>query len=253
MTSDISVLSAARVDAPQHRHVLDASVWESLTGHHARFAERHGRAVRYRSDVAPFMALDDPTDPRARDDALQSIGPDGTLVPPGVSTVPEGWNVVFEGRGVQLVDRALRAAPDPQAVTLGSGDIPEIPALAERTRPGPFLPRTVELGRYLGIRRDGRLVAMAGERHHPPGWTEISAVCTDEGYRGQGLATRLVRAVAAGIRERGETPFLHAVATNPSAIRLYESIGFTLRRRAAFTAFHHASRQPGQDKAGGRL
>jgi hypothetical protein len=75
---------------------------------------------------------------------------------------------------------------------------------------------------------------MAGERLRPPGWTEISAVCTDPGHRGQGLATRLVRAVAAGIRERGDTPFLHASATNTGAIRLYESIGFTLRRRSAF-------------------
>ena len=86
---------------------------------------------------------------------------------------------------------------------LGAADVPEMLDLVERTQPGPFLARTVELGTYLGIRRDGRLVAMAGERLHPPGFTEISAVCTDAAYRGQGLATRLVRAVAAGIRRRG--------------------------------------------------
>lgn len=72
---------------------------------------------------------------------------------------------------------------------------------------------------------------MAGERPRLPGWTEISAVCTDPAHRGRGLATRLVRAVAAGIRERGDTPLLHAAATSTGAIRLYESIGFTLRRR----------------------
>jgi predicted GNAT family acetyltransferase len=75
---------------------------------------------------------------------------------------------------------------------------------------------------------------MAGERLHPPGWTEISAVCTDEAYRGQGLGTRLVRAVAAGIRRRGETPFMHAAASNTNAIRLYESLGFRLRKRTMF-------------------
>ncbi len=94
--------------------------------------------------------------------------------------------------------------------------------------------RTVELGTYLGLRRDGKLIAMAGERLHPPGFTEISAVCTDAAFRGQGLATRLVRAVAAGIRRRGETPFMHAAATNTNAIRLYESIGFHIRRRTVF-------------------
>ncbi len=92
------------------------------------------------------------------------------------------------------------------------------------------------MGTYLGIRRDGELVAMAGERLHPPGWTEISAVCTYERFRGRGLGTRLVLAVAAGIRERGETPLLHAAASNVNAIRLYESLGFALRRHTRFVA-----------------
>ena len=106
--------------------------------------------------------------------------------------------------------------------------------LVGRAKPGPFLQRTVEMGAYYGIRRDGRLVAMAGERLRPPGWTEISAVCTDEEHRGQGLATRLVRHVAAGITARGDTPFLHAAAVNTGAIRLYESMGFTVRRTTVF-------------------
>ena len=247
MTTDSIAVSnrSAREHKPaaspdQTRDVLDNCVWESLTGHHARFAERNGRAVRYQPDVAPFMALQDPGDERSWADAEELIGPQGVIVLPGVSSAPGGWETVFGGEGVQLVDTSLKAAPDPEAVILSPDDVPEILDLIERTKPGPFLPRTIELGTYLGIRRGGRLVAMAGERQHPPGWTEISAVCTDDAHRGQGLATRLVRAVAAGIRERGETPFLHAIATNTTAIRLYESIGFTLRRRTAFTGFRRA-------------
>ncbi len=94
------------------------------------------------------------------------------------------------------------------------------------------LPRTD--APYVGIRRGGALVAMAGERLRPPGWTEISGVCTDASVRGQGLASRLVLAVAHGIRERGETPFLHASASNTRAVRLYESLGFRLSRRTEF-------------------
>jgi predicted GNAT family acetyltransferase len=90
------------------------------------------------------------------------------------------------------------------------------------------------MGSYVGIRRDGALVAMAGERLRPPGWTEISAVCTDPEYRGHGFASRLIRHVAAGIGARGDTPFLHAAAANTSAIRLYESLGFTLRVTTVF-------------------
>jgi predicted GNAT family acetyltransferase len=74
------------------------------------------------------------------------------------------------------------------------------------------------------------LAATAGERMHPPGYTEVSAVCTDPGYRGQGLASRLMLAVAAGIRERGEIPFLHAAGANVNAIRLYEALGFRVNR-----------------------
>jgi predicted GNAT family acetyltransferase len=118
-------------------------------------------------------------------------------------------------------------------VRLGPADVPQILDLVERTRPGPFRPRTIELGQYLGIRHGERLVALAGERLHPAGWTEISAVCTDPAYRGRGLASRLVSAVGAGIAERGDRVLLHGLATNP-AIGLYLSLGFRLRRLTEF-------------------
>jgi hypothetical protein len=86
----------------------------------------------------------------------------------------------------------LDLRPRPNAadlVVLGAVDVPEMLDLVARTRPGPFEPETYRLGTYLGVRRAGWLVAMAGERLHPPGYTEISAVCTDPGVRGQGLAS----------------------------------------------------------------
>jgi ribosomal protein S18 acetylase RimI-like enzyme len=215
-------------------HVLDNPAWAALTGPHAHFAERVGKAARYPADVAPFHAVADTADARAWADLAALVGPGGTASVRGVTQPPPGWETVRTVHGVQLTDTGLRAEADPEAVRLRPADVPEILDLVARTRPGPFLPRTVAMGTYLGIRRHGRLVAMAGERLHPPGWTEISAVCTDPGHRGQGLATRLVRAVAAGIKERGERPFLHAGATNAGAIRLYESIGFTLRSRTVF-------------------
>jgi predicted GNAT family acetyltransferase len=107
-------------------------------------------------------------------------------------------------------------------------------ALAALTDPGPFRSRSIELGGYLGLRR-GDLIAMAGERFRPPGYVEISAVCTDPRYRGQGLAGRLTRAVAAGIEAEGNRPFLHASGTNVNAIRLYESLGFTVSNQLSVT------------------
>jgi ribosomal protein S18 acetylase RimI-like enzyme len=140
----------------------------------------------------------------------------------------------FTGETVQLVGAAVEARPDPEAVVLGRADLPQILALVERTAPGPFLPRTIELGTHLGIRRGGVLVAMAGERRHPPGWTEIGGVCTEAAHRGQGLATRLIRALAARIGERGEAPFLHAPAASANAVSSYEAIGFEVRRSSDF-------------------
>ncbi|ROQ77992.1 FR47-like protein [Streptomyces sp. CEV 2-1] len=230
--------------SPTEPHILDNAAWAALSGPHADLAERLGRAARYPTDVSPFSALADPADPRAWGDLAALVGP-GTATPvSGARGVPEGWTIERSGDGVQLVGTALYAEPAPEAERLGPADVPEILDLVALTRPGPFLPRTIELGSYLGIRDRGRLIALAGERLHPPGWTEISAVCTHPDHRGRGLATRLVRAVAAGIRERGDTPFLHAAASNTHAIRLYESIGFTLRRRTRFLLVRAPGGQP---------
>ncbi|POM27350.1 Mycothiol acetyltransferase [Actinomadura rubteroloni] len=224
-------------------HPLDRPAYASLTGPHAHFAEWRGNVVRYPADVSPFLVV--PEHPDATDwaDVAALAGP-GVVVPlvDVLSAPPDNWEVVMSLAGVQLVDNGVTGSIDAEAVRLTAADVPEMMALVERTKPGPFLSRTIELGTYLGIRREGRLVAMAGERLHPPGWTEISAVCTDATYRGQGLATRLVRTLVAGIRARGEAPFMHAAAHNTTAIRLYESLGFRVRRTATFAA----ARVPGK-------
>ncbi|MFJ4923298.1 GNAT family N-acetyltransferase [Streptomyces sp. NPDC088725] len=231
----VSLPSERRPVPPADAHPLDNPVRAALTGPHAHFAERRGRLLRYQPDVSPWVALPDLPDERDWADAAALAGPGGSITLAGAGAPPpDGWEIHFSAEGVQLVDAGIVAVPDEEAVVLGPADVPEMLGLVERTRPGPFLPRTIEMGTYLGIRRDGVLVAMAGERMRPEGWTEISAVCTAPEFRGQGLAGRLVLAVAAGIRAREETPFLHAAASNTGAVRLYESLGFELRRTLTF-------------------
>lgn len=233
------------------RHVLDNPALASLTGPHARFAERRGRVLRYPLDVSPWVGLPDDPGPEDWADLAALAGPGGEAPLPGFhGRVPDGWEITFDVDGVQLVDDGITAAPDPEAVLLTAADVPEMMDLVERTRPGPFLPRTIELGTYLGIRRGGGLVAMAGERLRPPGWTEMSAVCVDPDFRGQGLATRLILALAHGIRERGETPFLHAAAGNTNAIRLYEALGFRLRRTTKFLGARVPEHAAGEQTVG---
>lgn len=222
--------------APTDDHVLDNPAWHALTGPHASFAVGGDLVRRYPADVAPFVAVRTWEHPHVWQELTELVGPGREV---GISAadpeLPEGWEELGRGAGVQLVETdALRPRPDEEAVLLGAADVPEMLALVERNQPGPFRPRTHELGRYVGIRRDGRLVAMAGERLHPEGWTEISAVATDAEHRGQGLASRLVLDVAFHIQERGDRALLHAAATNTGAIRVYERLGFTLRRRTTF-------------------
>ena len=215
-------------------HVLDNPVWHALTGPHTVVAERAGDAARYLPDVSVFGALPDDATPGAWHDLHALVGAGGAafLVRDALD-LPDGWRaeVSIPCRQMVLPDTAAPRVDEPHELllVLGDDDVPEMLALVERTRPGPFGRRTIALGNYLGIRDDGVLVAMAGERMHPAGYTEISGVCTDADHRGRGLASQLVRALVRGIRSRGETPFLHLTTENDNAHRVYDALGFETR------------------------
>ncbi|MFF9162154.1 GNAT family N-acetyltransferase [Streptomyces longwoodensis] len=223
---------------------LDDPVGQSLAGPHAHLARRFGGAATYCAEVATFSSV--PVQPDAEDwaDLAALLGP-GALADmfSCPAAPPSDWEPVFSLAGRQMIwaggRRPDRAAGDRGAdlVVLGRGDVPDMLELVARTQPGPFWSRTLELGVYLGVRVEGVLVAMAGERLRPPGWTEISAVCTAPEARGRGHAARLVGALAAGIIARGEHPFLHVAEMNTGAIAQYESAGFTTRKQVTFRGF----------------
>jgi predicted GNAT family acetyltransferase len=211
-------------------------------GPHSRFAQRSGRVLRYAPDVAPFLGL--PLDASRADwrDALELLPPRGVAATlHDGSPLPDSLRVTQTFELVQMTAQPTGGADDPEAVTLGAADVPEMLELVRLTDPGPFLKRTIELGRYVGIRRDGELVAMAGERLHFDGWTEISAVCTAPAFRGQGLASRLVSTLVADIERRRERVFLHALTVNTNAIRLYEQLGFRARQDRTISVLTRAS------------
>ena len=218
--------------------MLENPVWAALSGPQACFAEVAGNAACYSSDISPFGAVADPADPAGWRD-LATLTDHVLLTGPAITPAP-GWQPAGRMAGVQMVGHGMTGVEDPEAVLLTETDVPEILDLVERAQPGPFRKRTIELGRYLGIRHEGRLIAMAGERFRLPGWTEVSTVCTDPDFRGRGLGARLTLAVAAGILERGELPFLHTAADNAGAIRLYERLGFEPSHDVVFASYRRA-------------
>ncbi|WP_423605720.1 GNAT family N-acetyltransferase [Sphingomonas sp. MS122] len=217
-------------------HPLDRPVWTALSGRQAGFAAGNARAWRYRPEINILAA--------AADDSPEALAALAALVPPGgkiatveaaETAVPPGLAVAKQAMLVQMVAERP-APPDPiDYLDLGDAEAPEMVALATLTEPGPFVEATHRLGEFIGVRVDGQLVAMAGERMRAPGLTEVSAVCTHPDWRGRGYAGKLMRVVMARIAARGEMPFLHSYATNGGAIALYEKLGFRVRREVIAT------------------
>lgn len=212
--------------------MLDRPIWSALSTLQLHLSLGGPLARRCVRDVNLFAS--------ASDDSPAALGALSDLVQPGERVfvlqvpdivVPAGLALVKAGRGVQMVAtrRAPAAGPDGDLIELTDADAQEMLALAKLTEPGPFLARTHTMGRFIGVRIDGRLAGMAGERFRFPGYTEVSGVCTHPDFRHRGLARRLSTAVAAHIESRGERAFLHAWKTNTPAISLYESLGFEIR------------------------
>jgi predicted GNAT family acetyltransferase len=214
-------------------HPLDRPIWHALNSRQAGLAQMHAGIRRYAPAFAPFAATADGSPKSfAQLAALVPAGGRVVLQQDGAMEPPPGLVSVLFAATVQMVAEHMQGADDDfQFEVLGADDAPAMRALAELTKPGPFSERTHELGRFVGIRHHGQLVAMAGERMKLDGYTEISGVCTHPDHRGKHYADRLMREVGRGIVARGETPFLHAFADNASAIALYERLGFVTRWR----------------------
>jgi predicted GNAT family acetyltransferase len=223
---------------------LDRPVWSMLTGRQGHLARGDGLAWRIDPDYGPFAAAHDASvEAQAALAALVQSGKTIWLVEPGEWPVPPGLRVIRTAPLLQMIAQSpMPLQPgDEAAEPLGDADAEEMAALALATEPGPWGAKTRLYGQFYGVRREGRLAAMAGQRMLPaPGIAEVSGVCTWPEFRGAGLATRLIRQVMAGMTARGELPFLHSYAGNARAIGLYESLGFTARRNMVVTMFERA-------------
>lgn len=210
---------------------LDRPIWSALTTRQANIAERAGAAVRLKPEYGVFAAAaDGSAEARAALTALR-CGSEGLwCLEVDEVEPPPGMAVHHTAACVQMVaSHVLAPKPPFEIERLDEADAPAMFALARLTEPGPFCEHTNRMGSFIGVKENGRLVAMAGERLRPEGYTEVSGLCTHPDFRGRGYGGALLRIVAARILARGETPFLHSYASNGAAIALYETLGFQLR------------------------
>jgi ribosomal protein S18 acetylase RimI-like enzyme len=203
-------------------------VWHALQGPHRHLALIEGRACRYPADVVPFAAIEAPS--AAALDELRSllvvgesiwVADYGRWAAPGIAVV-DGLECVQ-----MVLPRTIEApAPGRAVMPLTGANAHEMVALTDLAFPGFFRPATYRMGSYFGMRVDGELVAMGGERLLLPGHPEMSAICTHPAYRGHGLATDIIRHLARNHRRAGLISWLHVGAPNRRAIDLYTSLGF---------------------------
>src|ERR1044072_8733699 len=169
-------------------HPVARRVWGALPPRQAALAEGDARAVRLMRDYGVFAAAADASTESLS--ALTRLIPEGETVWLGQAgpALPPGAAIRKQALCHQMGADALTSAEPPsfEIVPLGEADAPEMFALARLTEPGPYNERTHRLGDFVGVKRDGRLVAMAGERMRPAGFTEVSGVCTHPEHRGRG-------------------------------------------------------------------
>jgi ribosomal protein S18 acetylase RimI-like enzyme len=218
---------------PTHGHdALDNPIWNALTTYQAGLASGNERAKRYPPLVTPLAGMAD-QDAGAFDSLAAILGaqPMVGLFLDRPAEPPPNWDVLQAHPIRQMIwaGSSVQAASE-EITPMTAADVAEMVALADLTKPGPMYERVLELGSYFGVRDGSRLVAVAGERLHLTGYTEVSGVCTHPQYRGRGLAHRLVSVLVARIVARAETPFLHVKTDNASAERVYEALGFRTRR-----------------------
>jgi predicted GNAT family acetyltransferase len=220
--------------------LLDNAAWNALTTEQAYLAQGNHLARRYPSDVSPFAAIGEQT--REAYEALAALLA-GNTAPVSFSSppiLPAGWTEKLSYDVSQMVfEGPAPLEPAQEMRRLTHEDVPEMLALTTLTKPGPFLPRTIELGSYFGIFDGESLVAMAGERMRLTGFTEVSAVCTHPDYTGRGYGKALMSIVMAGILRRGDTPFLHVLVGNP-AMDLYQRLGYRVRAKVHLAILGHA-------------
>lgn len=220
---------------------LDNPIWSSLNSVHGRLALRSGAVARYPAQYAPFLGVADAQQAHVADlDAL--VAPDESVYLLGVAPkAPPHWRLdAFRPLAQMICEEPIAVIDGPDVIALTAMHRADVLALTALVYPHYFRERTMDMGRYFGIYQDGRLAAMIGERLGAESAQEMSAICTHPDFLGRGYARRLTAMLTNDTLQQGRLPFLHVSYENPRALKLYEQIGFRLRRDIPFYSLQRA-------------
>lgn len=213
-------------------HTLDNPIYNALKTGNKKLSIGEGQVNIFRRDVAPFAGMENNSENDFA--ALNTFGPQinpVVIFTPVKLGIPKNWEILREFEMLQMVyEGPVPTNSTSQKITdLDDSHIPQMIELTELTKPGPFLQRTIEFGNYTGIFENSKLVSMLGQRMQPSPYIEISAVCTHPDHLGKGYAGILLNEQIKRVKQAGGVPFLHVLADNHSAIRVYERVGFKAR------------------------
>jgi GNAT superfamily N-acetyltransferase len=216
------------------KSLLDNVVWHALSGPQSVFSAGGSHARRYAPGFSPIVGFADPARPDFAALVPYCVAGEHFYCDGGAGPADSAWQIDAESTMAKMVWEAPSAPEDEpvDASQLDTRHAAQALELATLTRPGPFGPRTIELGDYFGVFEGDRLIAMAGERMFAGPLREISGVCTHPDFQGRGLARRLMLKLVRRQMQRGETPFLHVMTSNSNACRLYERMGFRTYRES---------------------
>jgi len=215
---------------------LDNPVWYSLSQHHQNFAIDYGNVKFYHPDYCPFGGFE------KGDDVAKHLDEYATLIDNFfmVGEKPEYSNQLTLKKELiclQMIgENRINAEIDQEIINLTSSHTDALFQLVNLVQPGYFKRKTSLLGNYYGIFKNDELIAVGGERMQMNAFVEVSAIVTHPNHTGKGYASQLIIHTINNIFKQNKTPYLHVVETNP-AVKLYEKLGFSTRRKISFWNF----------------
>ena len=213
---------------------LDNPVWHSLSETHKDLSIDYHNIKFYQPAYCPFGGFIDNNNVASRIDEYSKLINNLFVV----GEKPFFSNKLFLKKElicVQMVlEKKTEAGIEEDLIKLDNAFSGALSSLVNEVQPGYFKKKTNLMGDYFGIVKDGKLVAVTGERMKMKNFTEVSAVVTHPFYTGKGYARQLVGHTVNKIFDENKIPYLHVAETNLGAIRLYEKLGFTTRRKISF-------------------